>query len=126
MMDDKRSVRRIKSLHYVLFALIVITVIICIVIYKYNYTFSSSRWIQFPDERTKMVSDMLEKNDLTGKTREEIKDLLGDETKTGYFKSNDNCVYYLGAERGLFSIDSEWLVITFANNKVVSTEILTD
>lgn len=73
-----------------------------------------------------MVSDMLEKNNLTGKTREEIKNLLGDETKTGYFKSNDTCVYYLGAESGLFSIDSEWLVITFSNNKVVSTEILTD
>jgi hypothetical protein len=48
---------------------------------------------------------------LLGKTRAELVAMLGKPTETGYFGEAD-MVYWLGPERGFFSIDSEWLTIT--------------
>ncbi|MDP1417231.1 hypothetical protein Q8G35_02285 [Peribacillus simplex] len=51
--------------------------------------------------------------------------LLGSPTE--YFKENDHVVYFLGAERGIIRIDSEWLVILFdGSDKAVKLERLTD
>lgn len=52
--------------------------------------------------------------------------ILGPDTENAYFKEIDNMVYYLGPERGLISIDSEWLVIEFDNNTVVDYHIKRD
>ncbi|TCU77243.1 hypothetical protein EV204_102102 [Tissierella praeacuta] len=103
-----------------------IIIIIFGVKYKYQHTFSTNRWIKYPRERVKMVDDMLRKYKLVGQTKEEILELLGDETNTDYFKEVNNIVYYLGDERGFISIDSEWLVITFYNDVVVEVKIETD
>lgn len=73
-----------------------------------------------------MVDDMLGKYKLVGQTKEEVVELLGNETNTEYFKEVSNFVYYLGDERGLISIDSEWLVITFDNDIAVEVKIERD
>lgn len=103
-----------------------IIIIIFGVKYKYQHTFSTNRWIKYPRERVKMVDEMLRKYKLVGQTKEEIVELLGDETNTDYFKEVNNIVYYLGDERGFISIDSEWLVIMFDNDVVVEVQIETD
>ena len=60
-------------------------------------------------------------------TKDEVISLLGTPPETEYFKSHNNIVYYLGFERGLISIDSEWLVIDFDDNeKVNKYQVLTD
>ena len=69
---------------------------------------------------------MLEKYDLHGMTKKEIISLLGDETQDAYFKEDNNMVYWLGPERGLISIDSEWLVIVFENGIVADYYITCD
>lgn len=69
---------------------------------------------------------MKEEHELIGKTKEEVITLLGSPAETEYFKEEDN-VYYLGAERGIISIDSEWLVIWFdGNEQAVKFELRTD
>lgn len=66
-------------------------------------------WSPWPVRLT-MVDDLLDSGALHGKTRQEIESLLGPRDDTDYFRSWD-LVYRLGPERGLFRIDSEWLVI---------------
>ena len=57
----------------------------------------------------------------------DIIDLLGnDNNDYGYFNEKDRFVYYLGPERGLISIDSEWLILDFADGVVVNCYITTD
>ena len=75
--------------------------------------------------RIKMVDDLLNKNKLIGMSKSEVNNLLGVPPKTGYF-SNYDYVYWLGPERGFMSIDSEWLVIKFENDRVVEARITRD
>jgi hypothetical protein len=61
-----------------------------------------------------------------GKTRAEVEALLGPDSKSDYFREYD-LVYWLGAERGYFGIDSEWLVIKFASDgQVADVRLVTD
>ena len=78
-------------------------------------------------ERVYMVDDLITTYDLKGKTKSEVMTLLGPPTDTEYFKNDKNIVYYLGNERGIISIDSEWLVIDFDNrDKVKDYVVRTD
>ncbi|WP_337661350.1 hypothetical protein [Erythrobacter sp. Alg231-14] len=70
--------------------------------------------------RVQMIDHLLWSGQLNGLTKPQVIYLLGPETETSYFSEFD-FVYSLGPERGFFSIDSEWLVINFDENGVVST-----
>ncbi|MEW5736588.1 MAG: hypothetical protein AB1921_17220 [Thermodesulfobacteriota bacterium] len=59
--------------------------------------------------RLRMADWLLGTGVLLGKTRHEIEGMLGPVTKTDYFDNYD-MVYWLGPERGLIRVDSEWLV----------------
>ncbi len=110
----------------IIVGILLLIIVICGVNYKYKHTFSNDRWIKYPRERVKMVDDMLGRYNLLGKSKEEVVELLGSETNTEYFKEADNFVYYLGDERGLISIDSEWLIISFDNDIAVEVKIQRD
>ena len=70
--------------------------------------------------RLRMVDDLIAGKRLDGLTRPEIGSMLGPEDRTGKFQ-DWNLVYYLGPERrGLFRIDSEWLVIRFSPSGLVA------
>ncbi len=61
--------------------------------------------------RQKMLGDIVE-NVLPGRTRLEIESRLGPSEETTYFQSTGrDMIYMTGPERGLLSIDSEWLLI---------------
>lgn len=64
---------------------------------------------QWPVHLT-MADDLIESGMLRGKTRTEIVALLGPPTDTSYIATWD-MVYYLGPERGMIRIDSEWPVL---------------
>lgn len=91
-----------------------------------KHTFSSESWQKHPEKRINMVDDLLAKYQLKGMSKEEIISLLGESTDTEYFKTESNMVYYLGPERGLISIDSEWLVLEMQDNHVTEVNILRD
>lgn len=89
--------------------------------------FDQERWISKPTERVEMVDNLFSEVGLNRMSKAEIASLLGEQEEEVYFKEQNNLVYYLGDERGLFSIDSEWLVIWFDNkNKVMDYEIKID
>lgn len=60
--------------------------------------------------RLGMADRLVAQGTLRGKSRAEVVELLGEPPPTEYFRNWD-IVYWLGPERGLFSIDSEWLVL---------------
>ena len=93
-------------------------------------TFDAKVWresllIETNTVRLQMVDDLLEKDLLKEKTKDEIIALLGTPPPTSYFSDWD-MVYWLGPERSKFGIDSEWLVLKFKNEKVDRYKIVTD
>lgn len=90
------------------------------------HRFSSESWQKHPEKRVDMVDDLLSKYELMGMTKEEVITLLGQSTDTEYFKTENNMAYYLGPERGLISIDSEWLVLEMQDNHISKVNILRD
>ncbi|MCG1028510.1 outer membrane protein assembly factor BamE domain-containing protein [Virgibacillus halodenitrificans] len=106
-------------------------VLICMIMLGVNEGethFTSEKWMQDDTgKRVYMVDDLLTDHEIGGKTREEVFSLLGEPTITEYFKNDNNIVYHLGNERGLISIDSEWLVIDFdKEDKVKKYAVVTD
>src|SRR2546423_1794434 len=71
------------------------------------------------DVRIRMVDYLLRRHSFRGMTREQATAILGEPDKTKYFKEW-NLVYWLGAERGWMSIDSEWLVFRLDGQKRVT------
>lgn len=68
-----------------------------------------------------MVDDLIAQKRLDGLTRTEVESLLGSSDQTEKWK-DWHLVYHLGPERrGLFRIDSEWLVIRFDSSGHVSS-----
>lgn len=89
-------------------------------------TFTTERWLNDPENRTAIIDDLLANYPLVGMTEQEIIDLLGKNTNTSYFKADNRFVYRLGDERGLMSIDSEWLLIDFENGIVADYSVTSD
>ena len=94
-------------------------------------SFESSRWKDASENahgnpvRLRMVDDLLSRFDLVGMKRTDVVDLLGERDDTEYFKSYD-MVYWLGPERGVFSIDSEWLVLRVQGDRVIEARVVRD
>jgi hypothetical protein len=104
--------------------------LICLVLLGINEnktSFTTEKWEGNMSERVYIVDDLIDTYELNGKSISEIEDLLGPPTETEYFKTENNIVYYLGYERGIISIDSEWLVIELDNSQTVKNyAVLTD
>jgi hypothetical protein len=76
--------------------------------------------------RSCMVDDLLAQGLLTNQPQAEVTALLGEPEGVGKFEGYD-LAYLLGPERGLFSLDSEWLVIKLDDSgRVDSAELLID
>ncbi|MDN5941956.1 MAG: hypothetical protein L0H94_08755 [Nitrospira sp.] len=94
--------------------------------------FDSQRWKAaqaanplWPD-RLRMVDDLIATVPLVGLPKGHVTELLGEGDKTSYWRDWD-AVYWLGPERGLFGIDSEWLVLRFSSDgRVTEYRIVTD
>ena len=73
-----------------------------------------------------MADWLVSSHGLPGKNRSELVAMLGAPPETGYFRDWD-LVYPLGAERGLFSIDSEWLVVRLdQSGDAIDARVVTD
>jgi hypothetical protein len=85
-----------------------------------------ANWSDAYKRRNRMADAFLLTNRLIGMPRAQVVALLGEPPSTEYFK-NWNIVYNLGAERGLFAIDSEWLVMrTDSQGRVIQAAIVRD
>jgi len=85
--------------------------------------FNSQRWqqVERSDDytRLRMIEPLMRSGRIDGATRSEVISLLGHPDDTNYFRDWD-FVYWLGPERSLLSLDSEWLVIRFGESGIVS------
>lgn len=84
-------------------------------------SFDSETWKQGNQDevRIRMIDSLLHLHNLTGMTQDQVVNLLGDPDNTSYFREYD-MVYRLGNERGFISIDSEWLVLKYDSDKVIT------
>jgi hypothetical protein len=92
--------------------------------------FDHDRWVSDEsgetDVRLSMIDHLVRSGRLDGKSRKDVLSLLGPPTDTNYF-ADWHLVYRLGWQRGLFRIDSEWLVIRFGASDTVSEyEVVVD
>jgi outer membrane protein assembly factor BamE (lipoprotein component of BamABCDE complex) len=77
-------------------------------------------------KRLEMADEIVARKMLSGKTRAQVVEMLGEPPETQYFRAWD-MVYRLGNERGFISIDSEWLVVKLdAQGKVSEYRIVRD
>lgn len=65
-----------------------------------------------------MIDHLVWSGKLDGVSKKDVISMLGPASETNYFSDWD-AVYYLGRERGLIGIDSEWLVIVFDDKDFV-------
>ena len=128
--EMKREVRKARIINYTVFAIllaILLTSIVGYFVYRYQHTFHSDRWLNEPSERTDMIDSFLQNHELIGLTEADVLSLLGpNDSSSGAFSADDRYVYYLGPERGLFSVDSEWLLIDFSDGVVSDYSLATD
>lgn len=129
-MDVERELRKAKRINDIavgMFAAVVLAIIIAGIVYYHTHTFSTSKWLNDPERRTAIVDDLLAKHEFAGMTEEEVAALLGEPNNDyGYFNADNRYVYYMGPERGLISIDSEWLILDFTDGVVSNSYITTD
>jgi hypothetical protein len=92
------------------------TLILFIMTYYPNREFNSDNWKNMPEKRYELSRDIINNKRLTGKSKAEIKNLLGYGDKD--VKSND-WYYDLGYRPELFNIDPSILEIRFQGDSVI-------
>lgn len=119
--------RRINHILFSVWLVFIISLVTFGCVYNAQHTFSPDRWERLPDMRTRIVDDLLRRYDPIGMTEAQVLTLLGDhDNDYGYFAADDRYVYHLGPERGLISIDSEWLILDFTDGVVTYCYLTTD
>jgi uncharacterized membrane protein YgaE (UPF0421/DUF939 family) len=116
------------------FILIAVGVLVTIfVLFFMPLPFNQSTWEEYRNDDLqplsvshRMADGLVLTNRLSNLERSKVESLLGKADNTTYFKEWD-MVYRLGMERGMFSIDSEWLVVRLnGEDRVSETKIVRD
>ena len=127
---NKHNKRKLKIRLIVISSLGFALLVFCVAMLGGNESesrFTTEKWLNDDKGRVYLVDDLINEHELIGMTKDEVFTLLGSPTETEYFKEEDHVVYYLGDERGIIRIDSEWLVIWFdGSDKVMKYELRTD
>lgn len=96
-----------------------VIVIFFVVSYYPTKDFDQQEWTSDIEHRFKMSEDLIDSEILIGKTKEEVKEVLG----TSVEADNANHLgYYLGFVPGLFAIDPDVLNVYFKNGIVVAVD----
>jgi len=125
--QEIRKAKRTNCIIFGIYAAVLVFVILAGWSYHARRSFSTEKWLRNPEERTRIVGDLLRDHELVGMEEAAVVELLGsDDRDRGYFVEEDRFVYYLGPERGFISIDSEWLILEFADGVVWDYDLTTD
>ncbi len=88
---------------------------------EYKTIYNHDKWIASEDERFYMVENMLKKEELVGKGKTEVIEVLGTPTST---TPDNKIVYFLGPQKNYFNEKSKYLTITFnAEDRVLEHNI---
>jgi hypothetical protein len=126
---NKRNIGNKKNRKYtaliqtVMISPIIYVMVMLMWIFSISYypkeRFDNIKWNENIEERYKMSKDIIEKDILIGKTKDEIIKLLGN----GYYESGGGSIsYYLGFVPGLANIDPDVLILYFENGIVIKVE----
>ncbi len=121
-----------NPLKYSIFALIVLS---CILSCGKTIPFDQELWKSDKSidsmnnkltPRQKMIDSVIDQ--IENLSRQEVIMMLGEETETDKFSEYDKgLIYVLGPERSYFSIDYEWLFLSFdKKDRLIKSELLTD
>lgn len=81
-----------------------------------THNFDAQVWFTDTERRYEISQDLIESEMLIGKTKSEVRQLLGDE---GNVDESNRWAYYLGFRPGFANIDPDILEITFKEGKVI-------
>ena len=84
--------------------------------YHPTHDFDKQKWFADKEKRYELSEDIIDSKMLIGKTKSEVRQLLGDEGNTD---ESDYWNYYLGFRPGFANIDPDVLDIEFKDGKVV-------
>ena len=84
--------------------------------YHPTYDFDKEKWFADKETRYNLSEDIIESEMLIGKTKSEVRQILGDENNTD---QSDYWSYYLGFTPGFVNMDPDALVIEFKDGKVI-------
>jgi hypothetical protein len=118
--DDKKK-RNIAALATTIITTpLIYFVIIMLWIFSISYypsnDFDRQKWLNDKEKRYELSENIIESKLLIGKTKMEVKQILGDEENGD---NSDLWNYYLGFKPQLFGIDPDVLDIEFKNGKVI-------
>ncbi|WP_152394136.1 hypothetical protein [Paenibacillus guangzhouensis] len=92
---------------------------------QYYAHFNLERWLNAPESRARMVSDLLHTHELRGLMMQDVIALLGNPTVSMHSDQANQLTYRLGIEQSAFSIDNSWLRIDLDQNRVIDVRITT-
>lgn len=122
VVDAKRWGRRIVSGSALLVMLITL---VQLASNEYYSHFNAARWLNDPESRVRMVSDLLSTHDLRGLKLHEVEVMLGQPTVSANHDHANQLTYRLGLERSVFSIDDAWLQLDIEQDQVIDVRITT-
>lgn len=97
-------------------------------IYYPKRDFNQAQWLNSPGTRYELADDIVERKMLIGKTKAEVKQLLGNEEgddddyggwRQPNLESRDDWEYYIGHKPAPMRIDASFLEIEFKDDKAV-------
>ncbi len=103
---------------FALTPLIYVGLIVAWVVYVSYYPerdFDKEKWKTDIEKRYELTDDLIDSGRLIGKTKEEVKELLGQEDLSF---DGSRWTYYIGFKPSLFGIDPDVLEIEFKDGKV--------
>jgi len=84
--------------------------------YHPTHNFDREKWLTDKEMRYELSEDIIDSKMLIGKTKTEVRQILGDENN---LERSDNWRYYLGLRPGFANIDPDVLDIEFKDGKVI-------
>ena len=118
--EHRKAALRAKRNNQIIFAVftcLLLIVVFALCVFKYQHTFSKSKWDARKEDRYKIVNDMLGKYQLIGMSESDVIQLLGEEDSNEqtsfkvsrqYFPPDSTLVYYLGVD----FMDDNWLILS--------------
>lgn len=125
---DRKAVQRAKRSNGILlaiFACLLLTAVIAACAWKYQHTFSKSKWDADKETRYQIVHDLLSRYPLIGMREGDVVQLLGSEDSSQasfkisrrYFPPDSTLVYYLGVDY----MDTQWLILSMDDGIVTES-----
>lgn len=94
-------------------------------IWLFEERFDKERWRSEPSTRYKMVNDIIDNQQIIGKTKDEVIVLLG-KPNSSISKEKDLFFYRLGQQPSFFEAKRAQLLIVFKHQEVAEVAIVTE